>query len=484
MKIKLGKFFLATFIFCAVILSVSCSSECRHKNFNKSVVEPSCGKRGYTVYRCEDCPYSFESDFVAPIPHELEITNVKPSCSASGYNLNYCKNCDYSFVSDNVPALEHSLSTVIISPTCTKYGYTAVECLECDLSYTKDYTDPKDHQFESQLTPATCLKEGYTTNTCTVCNYSYKSDIVPAAPHEFSVQITAPTCTEEGYTTKTCSICERSIKTDYTEPTGHIYTRTTHRATSSRDGYTFNDCKHCDFSYSSNMVYSYSVFMGAYTQKDKPLAKGIDVSTYNGKLDWQNIASQGIDFVIIRAGSSVSGKDEQFDYNYRNAKAAGIDVGAYYYVDVDSVNGILKCVEDLELLLEGKKFEYPIYLDIERDALGEELGKELLTEMCTAFIETLQADGYFAALYTNNNWLVNFYKTEKVTSLYDVWYARYILTENIASPVWDLEKYGTTMGMWQYTDEGKLDGESCNFDLNIAYRDYPTIIKRFHYNGY
>ena len=473
-------------ILTVVLICISCDMECAHKDMSATVIQSSCGSRGYTVFKCNDCSYSFESDFVEPLPHDLESTLTEPTCTSSGYTLHECKNCDYSYISDNVSALGHSLDITILSPTCTKPGYTAVQCKRenCGYSLTKDYTQPVEHSFTSELTPATCLKEGYTTYTCSVCDYSYISEIVSATAHEFTSVITAPTCLEQGYTTKTCSLCQEEFITDYTEPVGHTYTSSIFKATSSRDGYTQNDCDRCDYSYRSNVVYSYSVFMGAYTAKDKPLAKGIDVSTYNGTLKWQNIASQGIDFAIIRAGSSVSGQDAQFDYNYRNAKAAGLDVGAYYYVDVKTVEDILKCAEDLKLLLEGKKFEYPIYLDIEKDSLGEELGKELLTEMCVAFIETLQADGYFAALYTNNNWLVNFFDTEKVTSLYDVWYARYIPTADIASPVWNLEKYGTTMGMWQYTEEGRLENETCNFDFNIAYRDYPTIIKRFGYNGF
>lgn len=449
-----------------------------------SVIQPSCGSRGYTVFTCKDCSYSFESDFVEPTPHDLESTVIEPSCSQSGYTAYKCKNCDYGYTADHKPSLEHTFDTVILSPTCTKPGYTALQCIDCKYSLKKDYTAPIEHSFSSVITPASCLKAGFTTYTCTVCLYSYDAEFVSASGHEFSSETIQPTCLEQGYTKKTCSVCKTEIVTDYTKPTGHSYTSTVFKATSSRDGYTYNDCDRCDHSYKSDIIYSYSVFMGAYTEKDKPLAKGIDVSTYNGTLKWQNIASQGVDFAIIRAGSSVSGKDYQFDYNYRNAKAAGLDVGAYYYVDVKTVDDILKCVEDLELLLEGKTFEYPIYLDIERNALGEELGKELLTEMCVAFIETLQADGYFAALYTNNNWLVNFFDTEKVTSLYDIWYARYIPTADIDSAVWNLEKYGTTMGMWQYTEEGRLENESCNFDFNIAYRDYPTIIKRFGYNGF
>jgi GH25 family lysozyme M1 (1,4-beta-N-acetylmuramidase) len=226
--------------------------------------------------------------------------------------------------------------------------------------------------------------------------------------------------------------------------------------------------------------------MGAYTPSDTVLKKGIDVSSYNGTLSWSSISTAGVDFAILRAGTSGSGEDSLFAYNYRNAKAYGLEVGAYYYVEARSVEEILTYAQKLKTILNGKKFEYPIYLDIEKDSLGAELGKDLLTQMAIAFIEDLQADGYFAALYTNNNWLENFYHKDTLLPLYDVWYARYIPTEKLLSPVWDLEKYGPAMGMWQYTQEGTLEGVASDipFDINLCYKDYPTIIKRHHYNGY
>ena len=115
--------------------------------------------------------------------------------------------------------------------------------------------------------------------------------------------------------------------------------------------------------------------------------------------------------------------------------------------------------------------------------MGKSLGKDLLTNMAIAFMEELQKDGFYAALYTNNNWLENFYHKELIVGKYDVWYARYP-EENLTEPQWNLEEYGPTTGIWQYTEEGVIDGHKVLFDFNFSYRDYPAIIKRFHYNGY
>ena len=418
-----------------MLVCISCNSECSHKDMSKTVIDPSCGARGYTVFECKDCSYSFESDYIAPTAHTLTSSVIEASCEKGGYTFHECNNCDYSYVSDMTPALKHSLSTVIVSPTCTKPGFTSTQCKRCNYSYTADYVSPTEHSLSPKITPASCEKEGYTTYSCSVCSFSYVSDKVSATAHNYISQITAPTCLAQGFTKKTCSVCQKELITDYTNPTGHTYTTTAIRATSSRDGYTLNDCKNCDYSYNSDIIYRYSVFMGAYSDRKEPIAKGIDVSTYNGALDWSSISAQGIDFAIIRAGSSVSGEDTYFKANYNGAKSAGLDVGVYYYVEAQTVEEMIKCAEDFELLLKGKKFEYPVYLDFEDDMLGASLGRDLLTKMCQAFIEKLQADGYFAALYTNNNWLVNYFETEKMTDLYDIWYARYLPAEELAAPV-------------------------------------------------
>ena len=462
----------------------SCTDECRHRDMTKNVVPPSCGDRGYTVFACNDCSFSFESDFIAPTPHMLTSATVTSTCLEGGYTLNTCSTCDYSYISNSVPKKDHKITSVTIEPTCTSNGYTLRQCSDCSYTSNLNLVSPIPHDFALNKIEATCQAVGYTEYACKNCDFKYVADEVSALLHSFKEGITKPSCLNQGFTTKTCSLCATVVITDYTNPTGHIYDDTIVRTTSSRDGHTLHKCKNCDYSYKSDFEYSYSVFMGAYTDSTKVLAKGIDVSSYNGNLNWTAIADAGVDFAILRAGSSISGKDVNFDLNYRDARNAGLELGVYYYVEASSIEEILLHAEKLKEIIAGKKFEYPIYLDIEKDELGASLGKGLLTNMCIAFIEKLQSDGYFAALYTNNNWLENFYNKDLVLRRYDVWYARYLPQENICYPEWNLEKFGTTMGMWQYTDQGTIDGVEGVFDLNLSYRDYPTIIKRYHYNGF
>jgi GH25 family lysozyme M1 (1,4-beta-N-acetylmuramidase) len=187
-----------------------------------------------------------------------------------------------------------------------------------------------------------------------------------------------------------------------------------------------------------------------------------------------------VDFVIIKAGSTKSGIEPTFAMDYEGARAAGLEIGVYYYTYATTIEGIRADAEALMTYLDGKKFEYPIYLDLEEPTL-EALGKNYLSDMCEAFVVTLQENGYYAALYSNHNWLTYILDSAKIFSLYDVWYARYPLSEK---PTWNEEKYGKQLGMWQYSESGTLEGFSCPFDMNYAYKDYSEIMKKWGFNGF
>ena len=404
---------------------------CTHLNITQTLIPPTCTLQGYTVYSCDDCSYFAHSDFVDPIPHDLTYEAIEPSC--------------------------------------TKAGFTSVICSVCKYSYKESYTEPLNHTIKSKTVDPDCENLGYTEYFCVNCEFSYKADEISADTHDYVSSLTAPTCTEEGYTTLSCTLCDSKIYTEYVKPTGHDYIDTKIHVTSVSDGHTITTCSSCDLSEISEIVYSKDVYTGARTGSDDFIAYGIDVSKHNDALSWSILKNEGVEFAILRAANNVTTefKDPSFEYNYANAKANGIDE-------------IYATVERLLPILEGKKFEYPIFFDLEKDSL-KGLGKDLLTEMCVTFITELQSHGYFAALYTNENWLINFYHTETVSTLFDIWYARY---PGIEEPEWSISKYGEKLCMWQYSEDGVIAGHSCKFDLNYSYKNYPKIMKRFHLNGY
>jgi GH25 family lysozyme M1 (1,4-beta-N-acetylmuramidase) len=296
------------------------------------------------------------------------------------------------------------------------------------------------------------------------------------------------TCSEVGYTHYACDNCEYAFDSDFI-PQSHSFETSVTRPTATQTGFTTHTCKDCAYYYDSDFLKYTDILPSPYLDDSTPLCKGIDIANIerNTKpdgsyeaIDWESLKAQGYDFVILKVGSNYSGKSNTFEMDYAGAKAAGLGVGAYYYAYSSTVSGTRKDAQEVLEWIEGKQFEYPIYYDIEESYLAESLSKDSLTELITTFIEELQANGYYSALYVNANWLNNILDTETIISRFDIWYARFVPEE---SPTWD-ESFGKQLSMWQYTDKGIAEGIRDYIDINYCYRDYPTLMKKWGLNGF
>jgi len=202
--------------------------------------------------------------------------------------------------------------------------------------------------------------------------------------------------------------------------------------------------------------------------------KGIDVSKWQGNIDFKKVKASGIDFVIIRAGfgREISQKDPYFDQNYSRAKAAGLNVGAYWYSYADSVEDAKReanvCIE----VLKGKQFEMPVYFDLEEKKQFNR-GKEFCSNLVKAFCNTLEDAGYFAGLYISRSPLQT-HITSEVAKRYALWIAEYGSRLN----------YVGQYGMWQNSDTGSVPGIFGNVDTDICYVNYPKIIRNAGDNGF
>ncbi len=462
----------------AVLVGCAEPEECSHKNFSlKSEVAPTCDTEGYNVYVCNKCTFEYKGAFVAPTGHTLTSSVTAPTCDAEGYTTHTCE-CGYTYKASYTKPLGHSYSKTVIDATCEAQGYTVNLCAVCTASFISNLTPPLPHDMTVTVTPPDCDDEGFTKKECKNCEYEFVTDIVAPLGHALSSVVTDPSCESEGFTTYTCMDpdCEFEYISDFTKPTGHTITLTQKHASSREPGYIKHTCP-CGYEYTDHIMPT-DVFTGGFADFDTPFARGIDVSKWNGDLDFEAIKAAGFDFVILKAGSIV-GKDDKFEENYTAAKAAGLDVGAYFYCYAKNLDEIDEEAELFLSWLDGKQFEYPVYLDIE-DPSQVELGSSLLTNMCVRFIEKLHTEGYFCGIYVNNNWLMNLLDTERITTYFDVWYARY-KTEDIE--VWG-EDWIDRLAMWQYTDAGVIGEHEYPFDMNLVYRDYPTLIKEWGYNGF
>lgn len=203
---------------------------------------------------------------------------------------------------------------------------------------------------------------------------------------------------------------------------------------------------------------------------------GIDVSSHNGHINWQTVKETGmVHFAIIRAGFGryADQKDSEFERNYAGAKAAGIPVGAYWYSYALSVKEAREEAQACLRVLKGKRFEYPIYYDIE-EAKQSLLGKAALTEITEAFCDTLEKAGYYAGVYASTYWFTNKLDHARLAGRYTIWLADYRAS------------YNKTLkrDMHQYTSSSHVAGIPWAVDLDVCTLDFPAIIKKAGLNGY
>lgn len=207
--------------------------------------------------------------------------------------------------------------------------------------------------------------------------------------------------------------------------------------------------------------------------------KGIDISVYQKGIDFDSIKAS-VDFIILRAGFTGWGgdgtnknKDSCFEDFYKQAKAKGIPVGAYWY---SCANTYAKGKSEAEYMynncLKGKQFEYPICIDVEEDR-HQKIGKSQMAEAIKGFCEYLEGKGYYVSIYANSNYFNNYIDTANLKQ-FDKWLA--VWTSN--KPTF---KYGE-FGMWQNSSSGNIGG--MRVDTDYAYKNYPTIMKTNGLNGY
>ena len=486
------KILLFISLFFLILSFASCDDgECRHENMTSNTVEPTCTESGYTEYSC-DCGYSYISDYISAKGHAYKDTVYAPTCTEPGYTEHTCSICSYSFSSEQTAPLRHKISSVEYPPSCTEQGYTEYICYVCDYSYISDYKQSTGHAFSENTVLPSCLEQGYSEFTCQNCEYTYKTNFTPPTGHKYEKEVLSEvTCTESGEERFTCA-CGDTYSI-VTSPTGHDFSRKVTMPTLSDMGYSDFTCKNCEYIYRGEYTFYSDILENAYANNSEVLAKGIDISHHNYKtdgegnyisLDWDAIKAAGVSYVIIRIGDASIGIDPTFEKSYKEARAAGLDVGFYFYTRAMSVEEISIEANLVACALRGKQFEYPVYLDLE-DETQKSIDSAILNEMCIEFFTILQRSGYYTGLYVNNEWLHNVIDTETALSRFEIWYARYPTTADGEEPAWDVDQNGQHLGMWQYTDSGTIEGiDDMVFDFSFSYKDYPALITDGGFNGY
>lgn len=190
------------------------------------------------------------------------------------------------------------------------------------------------------------------------------------------------------------------------------------------------------------------------------VAQGIDVSKWQGVINWTAVAQSGVSFAFIRVGNTRKGIDKYFYYNMLSAQAVGLKTGVYIYSYATNVQEAALEAQFVLNAIQNLQISYPIVWDVEDD-VQVNLSADTLSLMANTFCAIIEAEGYYPMVYSNKYWF-----TKKIGPVYyDKWVAQWGSTCDIADAA-----------IWQYSETGQIAGISGNVDLDYALKDYSADI--------
>lgn len=190
-------------------------------------------------------------------------------------------------------------------------------------------------------------------------------------------------------------------------------------------------------------------------------AKCIDISEWNGDINFNKVRNTGVTCVIIRAGygKDPNQEDNKFNEYYRQAKTAGLNVGAYWYSYATTVDAAKAEVKNCMNTIGGKQFDLPVFLDVEeyRQAV---LPRRTLTDIISTFCDGMNSNGFNSGLYSAKSMLVDSAYPDELSSKYLIW---------MAAPNNSYNELSAFVDIHQYSWNGKVDGIRGDVDLNYIY---------------
>ena len=200
--------------------------------------------------------------------------------------------------------------------------------------------------------------------------------------------------------------------------------------------------------------------------------KGIDVSAWQGKIDWKTVADYGMGFAILRITEAGNVVDSQFENNLTGCNKYNIPVGVYKYSYAMTIAEIQREARKVVSTLNGRRIQFPVFLDLEYNN-QRSIGAESLHKMADAFREIVEVAGYKFGIYCNVDWYTNVICSH--LRKYDFWIARYPANDNGTV----VERLRPDWGVgWQYSSKAVIPGISGKVDRNIFYKDYTEETKK------
>jgi GH25 family lysozyme M1 (1,4-beta-N-acetylmuramidase) len=210
-----------------------------------------------------------------------------------------------------------------------------------------------------------------------------------------------------------------------------------------------------------------------YEVDEKKSIPGIDVSKFQGEIDWKKVKEAGVEFAIIRVGfrgfnEGTLELDPYFEKNIKGANAAGVKVGVYFFSQAINKEEALEEANFVLDKIKDYKVTYPVIIDTEHvitnDARANHLSRQTRTDVAKTFCEAVQQKGYQPMIYANTKWMIMGIDLEQLMD-YDLWFAYY--GDNLTFPY--------QFDMYQYASEGSIPGILGNVDLNLSFKDYEKV---------
>jgi GH25 family lysozyme M1 (1,4-beta-N-acetylmuramidase) len=222
--------------------------------------------------------------------------------------------------------------------------------------------------------------------------------------------------------------------------------------------------------YTKELVYSeFKVRSALNTPDAAPVVMhGMDVSAYQGDIDWNKVYADGIDFAILRAGVTPDSnanyfQDVYFNQYYDAARAAGVKTGVYLYTSASTKSEMKYDIECLLRTLNGRPLDMPVYIDIETECKHPLLGKEALTDIICYGCELLSEQGYRTGVYSGYMWFRDYIDTDRLLEMgCELWLAFWPLEP-------DTLNYANFCVTWQFTAKGEIDGILGDVDRDYRY---------------
>ena len=197
--------------------------------------------------------------------------------------------------------------------------------------------------------------------------------------------------------------------------------------------------------------------------------RGIDVSKWQENIDWQKVASKGIDFAMIRSSFGREHTDEKLQANVAGCEKYGISYGFYHYTYATTPEEARVEAKYFLKTIKNYNPDYPVVLDIEEDFF-KQMSRKQVTSIITAFLSELDKAGYYPAVYSYAKFFMDYVDMSKI-SKYDIWIASWGDEEKLTSV------YDGPYDMWQYSATGSVSGIFGEVDLDYSYKDYSVIIR-------